>query len=111
MLMNYFYFPAGLNGNLGGLKFKIYHVSARTYNAGNNDIVNLDIPYDKIVFVSGVMYKGAVRFAIPRPPVSTGGATDNTWNIALAFNGNMLRMQCTASWQDYELSVVVCYTD
>lgn len=102
---------AELNGNMNGIKYKRYTVT-KNFAKGINDVIAIDIPWDKIVSIQGTLRYGANLHALPTSPVG-GSGTYNEGMLAqlVITSSNMIQLWLTVAWTNTTLSVVVGYTD
>ena len=100
-----------LNGNMNGIKYKRYTVT-KNFAKGTNDVIAIDIPWDKIVSIQGTLRYGANLHALPTSPVG-GSGTYNEGMLAqlVITSSNMIQLWLTVAWTNTTLSVVVGYTD
>lgn len=103
-----------LNGNMGGMKYKVYDIppNTRSWSKGNNSAMVIDIDYAKIKSISAALYTATTLYALPIPAMSNEGA----YNIAFAVsvrlsNSGTLTLSCGGEWSKYGLHVVVGYVD
>lgn len=102
---------AELNGNMNGIKYKRYTIT-KNFAKGTNDVIAIDIPWDKIVSIQGTLRYGANLHALPTSPVG-GSGTYNEGMLAqlVITSSNMIQLWLTVAWTNTTLSVVIGYTD
>lgn len=103
-----------LNGNMGGMKYKVYDIppNTRNWTKGFNSAMVIDVDYAKIKSIDAVLYSTAVAFALPLPPINTGGTYDVSFAVFMRITTDgALSIFCGGEWSGYGLHVVVGYVD